>query len=103
VKSKFWLEMIASVFGMPLAVHPHYQNGTSFGAALCAMVANKTYASLEDAIATIPLTDHTVMPDQDKHAIYMQYYPLYKKMYQSMKPLFAEAYRLNKSYEEDLS
>lgn len=103
VRSKFWLEMIASVFGMPLSVHPHYQNGTSFGAALCAMVANKTYASLDDAIASIPCTPHMVQPDLRRHEMYMQYYSLYKKMYQSLKGLFAETYRLNKSFEEALS
>jgi len=103
VKSKFWLEIIASVFGIPLSVHPHYQNGTSFGAALCAMVANKTYASLEEAIASSALTMHTIVPDLHKHEIYMQYYSLYKKMYQSLKPLYAELYRLNKSFEEELS
>ena len=101
VKSKFWLEMIASVFGSPLLVHPHYQNGTSFGAALCAMVANKTYASLEQAITSSPLTFHTVEPDMHKHKIYMQYFALYKEMYLSMKPLFADLYKLNKSFEED--
>lgn len=101
VKSTFWLEMIASVFGMPLSVHPHYQSGTSFGAALCAMVANKTYASLEDAIATIPFTPQVIQPDMHKHETYMQYYYLYKKMYLSLKLLFEEVYRLNKSFEED--
>ena len=95
--------MIASVFGRTLSVHPHFQNGTSFGAALCVMVANKTYASLEDAIASSTLTMHTIMPDLYKHEIYMQYYSLYKKMYQSLKPLYAELYRLNKTFEEDLS
>ncbi|MBI9093245.1 MAG: hypothetical protein JEY71_00020 [Sphaerochaeta sp.] len=103
VKSTFWLEMIASVFGRPLSVHPHYQNGTSFGAALCAMVANKSYASLEEAIASSALTFHTVEPDMHKHEMYLQYYSVYTKMYQSLKPLFADVYRLNKSYEEDFS
>lgn len=103
VRSTFWLEMIASVFGTALSVHPHFQNGTSFGAALCAMVATKSYASLDDAIASIPFTPKTVQPDMHKHEMYMQYYSLYKKMYQSLKGLFAETYRLNKSFEEALS
>ena len=100
VKSTFWLEMIASVFGMPVSVHPHYQSGTSLGAALCAMVAYGTYPTLEDAIASIPFTPKVIQPDMHKHAIYMQYYPLYTQMYQSMKALYAELHRLTTSFEE---
>ena len=101
VQSSFWLEMIASVFGMPLSVHPHHQSGTSLGAALCALVANKSYTSLEDAIASIPFTPHVIQPDMHKHDMYMKYYSLYKTMYQSLKSQYESVYKLNKSFEED--
>ena len=96
----FWLEIIASIFGNTLSVHPNYQNGTSFGSALCAMVATKRYPSLEDAIKAIPFTPIRIKAHMRKHEAYMQYYDLYKKMYQSLKPLYSQLYRLNKSFEE---
>ena len=101
-KSRFWSEMIASVFGMPMIVHPHYQSATSFGAALGAMVAIKVYPSLEDAISKIPLSHETIEPDIKKHEMYSKYFSLYKKMYQSLKPLYLELYHIQKSVEENI-
>ena len=102
-KSTFWGEMIASVFNMRMTVHPHYQHGTSFGAALCATVGSKYYSSLEEAITKTPLVSKKIEPDEKKHAMYNKYFKIYKKMYQSLKPLFSELYNIQTSIQEDFS
>ncbi len=103
VKSRFWCEMIASVCNIPLHIHPHYQNGTSYGAALCAMVGSGYYPSLEEAIRKTPLVSERIEPNKIKHNMYKKYFSLYKKMYHALKPLFSELYSIQKSFEENQS
>ena len=103
VKSEFFCELIASVFNMPMVIHPHHQNATSFGAALCAMVGSEYYSSLEVAISMTQLESKIIEPDENNHTMYKKYFSIYKKMYQALKPLFSELYDIQTHFEEDFS
>lgn len=91
--SPFWRQMLADVYGVPVATLTNSGGGT-LGVALLAMVGTGAYASLEEACAaTIRLGDDS-QPDggrseQYQHAydVYTELYPKLKASYQALKEI----------------
>ncbi len=85
--SPFWRQMLADVYDVPVAALENRGGGT-LGVALLAMVGTGAYSSLEEACdATVTLGDKS-LPDDEKHAKYLDVYEIYKSLYPKLKDSF---------------
>ena len=86
-QSAFWRQMQADVYGQPV-VTINATEGPAFGVALLAGVGTGVWASLEEACeAAIQITS-TTEPDPAASAVYDRGYPIYKKLYASLRDDF---------------
>ena len=92
-RSPFWRQMQADVYGLPVCTI-NATEGAAFGVALLAGVGTGAFNSIEEACeATISVTSVTEVAPQAA-AAYERYYPIYQKLYRSLKDdfdLIAEA------------
>jgi len=86
-RSELWRSIQADIFNHPV-VTINATEGPAFGAALLAAVGTRVFSSVEEACeATISVTSE--MPVNQKNAeTYERVYPLYRKLYQSLKKDF---------------
>ena len=85
-KSQLWRQVTADVIGLPLeevANHP----GSSLGSAFVAGMGVNAFSDWSEIEKYIHLKATTV-PDMEKHALYKQYYELYKEIYLANKANF---------------
>jgi xylulokinase len=80
--SRFWLESLASILGLPLCLPAKGEFGAALGAARLAMVA--TGHSISD-VMTSPEMSETIDPRPDLAAAYDAAYARYRALYPSMK------------------
>jgi xylulokinase len=82
-RSRYWLNAIATVLGIPIAVPADGDFGAAFGAARLGMVA----ATGADpfAVCTAPRTEATVEPDARLRDAYDQAYLRYRALYPAIK------------------
>jgi xylulokinase len=83
-RSALWLEIVASVLGMPLELTA-VEEGSAFGAALLAGVAGGAFADLREAVARCVRTRATVDPNPRWSPVYEDLYPSYRALYPSLK------------------
>ena len=84
-RSEFWRQMLADVFGRPVAVLES-QEGSAYGAALLAMVGSGAYASVPEACNAIRETEaHNPGPDAEAYA---NLYRVFTELYPALKPLY---------------
>lgn len=86
-RSELWRSIQADIFAQPV-VTINAGEGPAFGAALLAAVGTGVFSSVEEACeATISVTSET--PVSGKNAkLYERAYPIYRKLYQSLKEDF---------------
>lgn len=85
-RSRFWRQLQADVYGRPV-VTINASEGPAFGVALLAGVAAGAWGSVEEACKkTIHVTGETT-PSKNRK-LYDRHYPLYGKLYRSLKPHF---------------
>ena len=85
-RSGLWPDILAAVFGMTTKVHRAPGECTSLGAAILAGVGVGIFASYEDAASVITTrSTHQVNPGWKK--VYDEIYPIYKDMYEHIRPL----------------
>ncbi len=85
-RSKFWRQLQADIYGRPV-VTINAAEGPAFGVALLAGVAAGAWGSVEEACAkTIRITGET-KPSKNRK-LYDERYPLYRKLYRSLKDDF---------------
>ena len=88
-RSAFWRQMQADIYGHEV-VTINAEEGPAFGVALLAMVGTGAYDSIEDACAkTIAVVTHTP-PNPEAAHIYARNYPMYGKLYRSLRDDFRE-------------
>ena len=85
-KSPFWLQMMADISGLPLQVTSTAQ-GSSFGAAVMAMVARGFTGHFGDVQGQISLGP-PISPDQTTRDFYKQLQSLYESAYQGEEANF---------------
>jgi xylulokinase len=83
-RSTLWLEIVASVLGIPLELTA-VEEGSAFGAALLAGVAGGVFADLEEGVARAVRTRTTVDPNPRWAEVYEDLYPRYRSLYPSLK------------------
>jgi xylulokinase len=82
-RSPLWLQIVASVLGVPLE-RPVVEEGAAFGAALLAGVAGGAFASVADAVgATVTVRD-TTAPDPEWSQVYAHGYERFRALYPAL-------------------
>lgn len=88
------LRLTADIFGLPVA-RPHIDEASGLGAAIDAAVGLGLHRDFEQAVAAMTRVRDTFEPDQQTHRFYDELYRnVYQRMYQQLKPLYEELYRL---------
>jgi xylulokinase len=86
-RSEFWRQIQAAIYEQAVATI-NASEGPAFGVALLAAVGTGCYSSVAEACdATIRLTSRTRQNSADA-AAYRRYYPIYRKLYVSLKDDF---------------
>ncbi len=85
-RSRLWLEIVASVLGIPLEL-TEVEEGSAYGAALLAGVANGVFASAEEAVAACVRVRERIEPNQAWSAVYDERYARYRALYPAVKTL----------------
>ena len=83
-QSRTWLEIVASVLGMPLE-RCSVDEGSAYGAALLAGVADGTFSTVEEAVAACVRVRETVEPNEAWSSRYEAGYARYRGTYPALR------------------
>ena len=84
--SDLWLQIVASVLGLPLE-RTETEDGAAFGAALLAGVREGVFADAADAVARCVRVRDRIEPNPDWSAAYEHGYERYRLLYPTLRPL----------------
>ena len=85
-RSRLWLEIVASVLGVPLELTA-VEEGSAYGAALLAGISSGALTSAQDAIETCVRVRDTVEPRADWAPAYDEGYARYRALYPALRNL----------------
>jgi xylulokinase len=85
-RSRLWLEIVASVLGVPLEL-TEVEEGSAYGAALLAGVSNGVFASAEEAVAACVRVRDRIEPNEAWSRVYDEGYARYRALYPAVKSL----------------
>jgi len=83
-RGRLWLEIVASVLGIPLEL-TEVEEGSAFGAALLGGVAGGLHSDVHDAVARCIRVTDTVEPDPAWMAVYHDGHARYRRLYPAIK------------------
>ena len=83
-RGRLWLEIVASVLGVPLELTA-VEEGSAFGAALLGGVAGGVFADVHEAVAHCVRVRAVVEPNPAWAATYAELYPSYQSLYPTLK------------------
>jgi xylulokinase len=84
--SRLWLEIVASVLGVPLEL-TEVEEGSAYGAALLAGVSNGVFGSAQEAVETCVRVRDRVEPNEAWARVYDEGYARYQALYPAVKSL----------------
>jgi ribulokinase len=90
--SRLWRKIIADVFNVPIALVKR-RTGAPYGDAILAGVATGIFEDFSVAKNWVEYVE-PMEPSPENHAVYMEYFDLYKKIYEHVKDDFKELARL---------
>ncbi len=85
-RSRLWLEIVASVLGVPLEL-TEVEEGSAYGAALLAGVSNGVFASAQEAVGRCVRVRDRVEPNEAWASVYDEGYARYRALYPAIKSL----------------
>jgi xylulokinase len=85
-RSRLWLEIVASVLGLPLELTAN-EEGSAYGAALLAGVASGAFADAREAVAACVRVRETVEPRPEWVTAYDEGYARFRAVYPALRPL----------------
>lgn len=88
-RSGLWLEIVASVLGLPLDLTA-VEEGAAFGAALLGGLAAGVFADAEEAVASSVNVRDRVEPNPDWQETYERGYVRFRALYPALRPLEEE-------------
>ena len=97
--SVIWTQIKADVTGIPMVV-PSSDTSASCGAAVLAGLGVGMYTSAEVAMEKIVKIRRSQTPNPENAAVYRQYYPLYRQLYDSGRNVMAHLSKLERSRSE---
>ena len=83
-RSRLWLEIVASVLGLPLELTA-VEEGSAYGAALLAGVASSTFADAREAVASCVRLRDTVHPNPGWAGAYKEGYARFRGLYPALR------------------
>jgi xylulokinase len=83
-RSRLWLEIVASVLGLPLELTAH-EEGSAYGAALLGGVADGTFAEAREAVTACVRVRETIEPNADWAAAYEEGYARFRALYPAVR------------------
>lgn len=86
-RSRVWRQMQADIYGLK-TVTTNSQEGPAYGVALLAAVGTGAYKSIIEACAATIKITQTALPNAKARRTYDGLYPLYQKLYRSLKDDF---------------
>ena len=87
----FWMQNKADVTGLPIEV-PEVQEATPLGAAILAGIGVGLYKNEQDAFERVYRPGKSYRPDPQVAAKYARWYPIYRQLYPSLKPVSHQLY-----------
>jgi xylulokinase len=93
-RSPLWRQIKADVTGLPVSIAETVET-TVLGAGMLALVGSGLIDSLSEAVSLMTHITETREPDLKTHAIYEEYYQLYRSTYFSLLPVFEQAAKIN--------
>jgi xylulokinase len=86
-RSAFWRQMLADIFGKPVAV-PATQEGSAYGAALLALVGTGEYASVPEVCRAAVRVVETLEPRAEAVNIYAEGHRKYQALYPALREMW---------------
>jgi xylulokinase len=83
-RSRLWLEIVASVLGLPLEL-TEVQEGSAYGAALLAGVSNGVFADAREAVERCVRVRDRVEPNEEWGLVYEEGYARFRALYPAVK------------------
>ena len=83
-RSRLWLEIVASVLGMPLELTV-VEEGSAYGAAMLAGVAGGTFADASEAVTACVQTRETIDPHAGWASAYDEGYARFRALYPALR------------------
>ncbi|MEP6895216.1 MAG: xylulokinase [Chloroflexota bacterium] len=93
-RSPLWRQIKADVTGLPVSITDTVET-TALGAAILALAGSGLVDSLAEVVSLTTHVMETRQPDFKTHAIYEEYYQLYRATYFSLLPVFEQAAKIN--------
>lgn len=88
-RGRFWNQLMANIYGIPVERLAFLEEATSLGAALAGGVGIGLYRDFSLAEAMNPVVE-TIVPDPEAHAHYQQRYPVFDAAYRALEPLYPQ-------------
>ena len=85
-RSDLWLEIAASVLGLPLE-RTAAEEGAAYGAAILGGVAGGVFADVHEAVAACVRVRDTIEPNPAWEPVYAEGYDRYRTLYPALEPL----------------
>ncbi len=95
-KSKIWRRIITDVFNVPTALVKN-RVGAPYGDAILAGVSTGIFKDFSIAKKKAEYVDE-MEPDEDNHALYMDYFNVYKNLYEHVRSDFMDLAKLRNKY-----
>ncbi len=92
-RSKFWRQLQADLYGRRV-VTINAEEGPAYGAALLAAAGTGAYKNVVEACAATIRVTQSTDPQAEAKRIYTKCYPMYGRLYKTLKSDFAELQRL---------
>jgi xylulokinase len=86
-RSRFWRQLQADIYGARSVTTNSFE-GPAYGVALLASVGTGAYRSIVEACQATIKVEETATPNSKSRRVYDASYPLYQKLYQSLKDDF---------------
>jgi xylulokinase len=86
-RGRFWNELMANIFGLPVQRLTILEEATSMGAALAGGVGTGLYPNFALAELMNPVAN-TIEPDPQSQAAYAAILPIFEATYQALEPVF---------------
>jgi xylulokinase len=83
-RSRLWLEIVASVLGVPLE-RTEVEEGSAYGAALLAGVSNGVFGDAREAVSRCVRIRDRIEPNEAWARVYDEGYARYRALYPAVK------------------
>ena len=87
--SVLWRQILSDAMHMPISVNTSTEGG-AMGVAILAGVGAGLFPNIPDTCAEYITEAKRTLPGAENETVYAKYYPLYREIYEKLKPCFQE-------------